>query len=107
MTKEEIKTLDDALAYIKQVEGERDAALLAKSQAEEVANDAIEKANLAIGSAPKDYTTVVKGLGKVEVHFGADGVSKDELLNNPAKITELHKKGSHAVSLLEPEKKGK
>ncbi|SEM66113.1 hypothetical protein SAMN05192574_101376 [Mucilaginibacter gossypiicola] len=107
MKKENIKTLEDAQAYITQVEGERDAALSAQKQAEEIANDAIEKASVAIGAAPKDFTTVVKNIGKVEVHFGADGVSKDELLDNHEKITELLKKGSHAVTLLEANKKGK
>ncbi|MES2810024.1 MAG: hypothetical protein V4619_15440 [Bacteroidota bacterium] len=52
----------------------------------------------------KDYSTKVKGLGKVLVNFGVDGISKDDLLNDADKIKALHKIGSGAVTLVEPEK---
>jgi peptidoglycan hydrolase CwlO-like protein len=80
--------------------GETQSAL---ADAETAADEAIAQANEALANAPKSYTTTVAGVGKVQVNFGVDKLSKDQLLESPDKIAALVKKGSHAVTVLTAE----
>lgn len=109
-TEKDFPSIVEAVAYINQIEpalekeiAEHNVTKAALADAESVASDAIAKAEEVMKDAPKSFTSVIAGIGKIRVNFGVDGLSKEALLNDVDKIAALVKKGSHAITVLAKE----
>jgi hypothetical protein len=96
----EIKTLEEALKVIEALEAEKKDLIAKVKQAEDIANDAVNKVNEQSSAVPGQLVVSVDKK-KYIVRFGVDGLKKAELAENPAKLKELIKKGSGAVVLKE------
>lgn len=104
MAKKEFKTIEEATKAYGELEAKHEAEEKSHEatknelkQAQEVAKDAIDKANEAIEkSDPNTYATV-KG-SKYIINFGVDGLTKDQLKRDGAKLSKLVNLGSGALT---------
>jgi polyribonucleotide nucleotidyltransferase len=101
------ENLDDALAHIKKQDsviiGLKEGieqAIQDKQAAEDIAEDAISKANEIALTAPKE-TVVTIDKKKYKVLFGVDGLTIDELADDKTKLAKLVKIKSGALELVE------
>ena len=103
------KDLDEAQAAYDSLETKynnsqnaRKIAEQGQKDAEEIANDAMAKVGKYEKLLPKKITAKV-GKQEVEILFGLDGLSKEDLTKpeHSKKVAELLKNGSSAVKLVE------
>lgn len=85
----------------KSLEAEKEAHKATKKElkvAEEIANDAIAKANQALSEASSEGVVVTIGKAKYRINFGVEGFSKEELKDQKELLAKLVKAGSGALS---------
>lgn len=107
MSDKKFETLEEAVAHIKSqdevIVSLRDGietAIQEKKAAEDIATDAINKANEVVLKAPKE-TTVTIDKKKYKILFAVDGLTKEELAEDKTKLARLVKIKSGALELLE------